>query len=156
MSGDMDWDEVTRLIEDLYTASDGLLQMFPGRKFTLDGHLVGSIGEVVAAYMFDLELNTASTLGHDAKARDGRDVEIKFTQGNRVAIRHEPDHLIVLHRPKDGKVRVVFNGPGNLAWKAAGKKQTNGQCQISLSRLSKLDVGIPDSLRLPLHRSSPI
>ena len=49
MSGDTEWDEVTRLIEDLYTASDGLLQMFPGRKFTLDGHLVGSIGEVVAA-----------------------------------------------------------------------------------------------------------
>jgi hypothetical protein len=88
MSGDVDWTKVTRFLEDLYTASDGLEQLFPGRKFTLDGHLVGSIGEVVAAYIFDLDLNPASTQGHDAKAKDGRRVEIKLTQGNSVALRH--------------------------------------------------------------------
>ncbi len=99
MDHDVDWAKVERYLEDLYTASEGLEALFPGRKFTLDGHLVGSIGEVVAAYVFDLDLNPASTLGHDAKATDGRAVEIKFTQGTGVAIRHEPEHLIVLHRP---------------------------------------------------------
>ena len=29
---------------------------FPGRHFTLDGHLVGSIGEVMAAYYYGIEL----------------------------------------------------------------------------------------------------
>lgn len=156
MSEHVDWAQVTRYLDDLYTASDGLERMFPGRKFTLDGHLVGSIGEVVAAYIFDLDLNPASTLGHDGTTPDGRKVEIKLTQGRGVAIRHEPEHLVVLHRPKGGPIRIVFNGPGGLAWAAAGKMQKNGQRPISLSRLSKLAADVPTCERLPEIRRPPV
>lgn len=156
MSEHVDWAQVARYLDDLYTASDGLEQMFPGRKFTLDGHLVGSIGEVVAAYIFDLDLNPASTLGHDATASDGRNVEIKLTQGRGVAIRHEPEHLVVLHRPKGGPMRIVFNGPGAPAWNAAGKMQKNGQRPISLTRLSQLAAGVPAREKLPEIRRPPV
>lgn len=156
MNKDVDWAEVARLLDDLYTASDGLERLFPGRKFTLDGHLVGSIGEVVAAYMFDLDLNPASTQGHDARSRDGRGVEIKLTQGSSVAIRHEPEHLIVLHRPKGGPIRVVFNGPGRIAWQAAGAMQKNGQRPISLARLSALAREVPVHERLHEVRKPPV
>jgi len=44
-----DWDKVTRHLDALYDATEVLDALFHGRKFTLDGHLVGSIGEVVAA-----------------------------------------------------------------------------------------------------------
>ena len=156
MSVDVDWEHVAALLDDLYNAADGLEQIFPGRKFTLDGHLVGSIGEVAAAFMFDLDLNPASTLGSDAKSCDGREVEIKLTQGRGVAIRHEPEHLIVLHRPQGGPIRVVFNGPGALAWAAAGKMQKNGQRPISLSRLSLLSNEVAGHDRLPVLRKPPI
>lgn len=156
MSEHVDWARVARYLDDLYTASDGLERVFPGRKFTLDGHLVGSIGEVVAAYIFDLDLNPASTLGHDGIAPDGRKVEIKLTQGRGVAIRHEPEHLIVLHRPKGGPMRIVFNGPGKLAWAAAGSMQKNGQRPISLSRLSQLAADVPTCERLPEIRRTPV
>ena len=156
MTDEVDWVRVAQLIDDLYTASNELECIFPGRKFTLDGHLVGSVGEVIAAFMFDLTLNRASTRGHDAASRDGRSVEIKLTQGNSVAIRHEPEHLIVLHRPKGGPVRVVFNGPGLKAWVAAGKMQANGQRQISLTRLARIAEGVPVSDRLPLMRQPPV
>jgi hypothetical protein len=156
MSENVNWARVTALLDELYTAADGLERIFPGRKFTLDGHLVGSIGEVVAAYMFDLTLNPASTQGHDACARDGRQVEIKLTQGNRVAIRHEPEHLIVLHRPVGGPIRVVFNGPGPVAWAAAGAMQKNGQCPISLSRLTALSNDVSEQDRLPVLRPPPV
>ena len=33
-----------------------LEETFEGRVFTLDGHLVGSIGEVMAAYYYGIEL----------------------------------------------------------------------------------------------------
>jgi len=33
----------------IYDATEELQKLYPGRKFTPDGHLVGSIGEVVAA-----------------------------------------------------------------------------------------------------------
>ena len=156
MSEDVDWKEVAGLLDELHSAADGLERIFPGRKFTLDGHLVGSIGEVTAAYMFDLDLNPASTLGHDARSRDGRNVEIKLTQGKGVAIRHEPEHLIVLHRPPGGPMQVVFNGPGAIAWEACGKMQKNGQRPISLSKLAGLAADVPDHDRLPVLREPPV
>jgi hypothetical protein len=156
MSEDVDWNEVLALLEAMYSASDRLEVLFPGRKFTLDGHLVGSIGEVIAAYMFDLNLLRGSNKGHDAKAKDGRNIEIKLTQGNSVSIRHEPDHLIVLQRRKGTRVSVVFNGPGALAWEHAGKKQDNGQRPISLAKLRELDRSVSSAGRLTQIREAPV
>lgn len=152
----MKWDEAATYLDDLYAASEGLERLFPGRKFTLDGHLVGSVGEVAAAYMFDLELNAASTQGHDAISQDGRQVEIKLTQGKGVAIRHEPEHLLVMHRPKGGPMRVVYNGPGDLAWHAAGKMQKNGQRPIGLTKLAALMVEVASSAQLPMVNQPPV
>ncbi len=36
-------------VADIYRAVVRLEELYPGRKFTPDGHLVGSIGEVIAA-----------------------------------------------------------------------------------------------------------
>lgn len=91
------WAEVGELVDQIYQSTNALERHFPVRKLTLDGHLVSSVGEVVASYMFDLNLNAASTKGHDALCPDGRRVEIKLTQGKIVAIQHEPDHLLVLN-----------------------------------------------------------
>ena len=150
------WGGVRHHLESLYHASDCLNELFPGRKFTLDGHLVGSLGEVIAEYMFDLRLLRASTLGHDAISRDGRPVEVKFTQRKSVGIRHPPDRLLVFHRPQRGKLEVVYNGPGQLAWENAGKPQKNGQRNISLKKLAVLDGTVPRGERLPRLREPPI
>ena len=83
-------------IRELYAVTARLEAMYPGRRFTPDGHMVGSLGEVVAAEMHGLELFEASHPVHDAVAPDGRLVQVKATQGNRVALTDEPDHLIVL------------------------------------------------------------
>ncbi len=59
---------------------------FPGRHYTPDGGMVGSIGEALAASWYGLELFTAGAETHDAKAPDGRLVQIKATQIDRVAL----------------------------------------------------------------------
>jgi hypothetical protein len=56
-----------------------------GRKFTPDGHLVGSIGEVVAAEALGLTLHPPSYPGHDAFDASG-DVQIKMTGGDSVSM----------------------------------------------------------------------
>ena len=61
---------IPKLIKEIYRIIDQLELMFPGRKFTPDGHLVGSIGEVLAASAYDLELLPASTSVHDARSTD--------------------------------------------------------------------------------------
>ena len=54
------------LLASLYGIVDRLETLFSSRKFTPDGHLVGSIGEVIAAHMFGLTLLPASYPDHDA------------------------------------------------------------------------------------------
>lgn len=144
-------DQVPELVRRLYALVEEFETLFPGRKFTPDGHLVGSIGEVIAAHRYGLELVAASTEAHDAKTRDGRQVEVKATQGSGVALRAEPQHLLVLHLARDGESSEVFNGPGALAWAHCGAMQKNGQRPISLTKLRKLMKQVPDGQRLALR-----
>lgn len=152
----IDWKQVSKILNSLYANVEALETIFPGRKFTLDGHLVGSIGEVVAAYMFDLRLTPGSNKGYDALAPDGRAVEIKFTQGKTVGLRHCHDHVLILCKPKGTPLYVVYNGPGGLLWDAAGPVQKNGQRPIGISRAAGLDAEVTKEARLPKARNSPI
>lgn len=141
--------QVPALIERLYIIVSELETLFPGRHFTPDGHMVGSLGEVLAAYRYGLKLLPASSERHDARAQGGELVQIKATQGERIALGSEPEHLIVLRILPDGSVEEVFNGPGSLAWNEAGRMQKNGQCPISLSKLRGLMVQVPGKAKLP-------
>ena len=137
---------IQRLIPELFRITAELEAAAPGRHFTPDGHLVGSIGEVIAAARYGLTLTTASTKGVDAHDSNGRSVEIKATLGSRgVALRGlDPvaEHLLVLRVNSDGSADEVFNGPAEPAWQAAGKIQSNGQRVISLSRLASLQTKV--------------
>lgn len=141
-------EQVPELVRQLYTLVAEFEALFPGRKFTPDGHLVGSIGEVIAAHRYGLALAPASSEAHDGSADDGRKVEVKATQGDTVALRSEPEHLIVLHLNREGEATEVFNGPGALVWSNCGAMQKNGQRPVSLSRLRKLMAQVPADRRL--------
>jgi len=107
------------------------------RKFTPDGHLVGSIGEVVAAEALGLTLYPMSKIAHDAFDKNG-DVQIKMTAGKSIAMYHECLRLVVLVVVSPEEAEVVYDGPGKPVWDAAGKMSKNGQKTISLSKLEKL------------------
>src|SRR5712692_5285439 len=143
-------DHIPDLVRRLYAVVRELEDLFPGRRFTLDGHLVGSIGEVIAAHRYGLTLRRASFTGCDATAPDGRDVEVKATQGDRVALRCPPSHLLVLHLDTKGGIAEVYNGPGEIVWPHVGRQQSNGQSAISVSRLRALMAGVPPTSRLPM------
>ncbi|WP_172135252.1 hypothetical protein [Adlercreutzia sp. ZJ473] len=137
---------------ELYKLTAELEDMYPRRHFTPDGHMVGSIGEVIAAEEYGLKLFEASHPVHDARVlpvdSDGRLVQIKATQGDSVAISDCPDFLIVLKIFKDGSFEEVYNGPGAPAWEVCGKKQKTGQRRIAVSTLRRLndEVGPDDKI----------
>lgn len=54
--------EITEKISDLFELASELERMYPGRHFTPDGHMIGSIGEVIAAEEYDHELLKRPTL----------------------------------------------------------------------------------------------
>ena len=132
-------DEVPALIRDLYAIVGKLESIFPGRHFTPDGHLVGSIGEALAGTYYGIELCRASTEGYDG-VREGRKVEVKATQGDRIALSSCPEHLLVFKLNENGSFDECFNGPGHLAWAlVANRKSTkNGQHQVSLAALRRM------------------
>lgn len=125
-------------IRELYRITTELERSYPDRKFTIDGHLVGSIGEVIVAEHYGLELMPNSTETHDAVSADGKYVQIKATQINRIAISSEPDYLIVIKLFSDGSWEEIYNGPGKLVWDNTGKMQKNGQRPISLNKMRSL------------------
>jgi hypothetical protein len=146
-------ESIPELVRSLYGIVRQFEELFPGRKFTPDGHLVGSIGEVLAAHRYGLQLLSASAERHDAATADGRLVQIKATQARSVGLRAEPDHLLVLKLNMDGSMTEVYNGPGSPAWHQAGKMQKNGQRSIGVSRLRALMQRVPASERLPATHS---
>ncbi len=135
-------------IKNLYAIVNDLENQFPGRHFTPDGHLVGSIGEVLAASQFGLKLLPASTETHDAISPCGKKVQIKATQIERVSFYSEPEYLIVLKILPDGNSIVLYNGPGQPAWDSAGKLQKNGQRAVSTAKLKIINQDIPSENKL--------
>ena len=146
----MDHIKFQNLVKSLYSSVKELESMFPGRPFTPDGHMVGSIGECLVADAYDLELMPPSNQGYDAITRDGKKVEIKATQAKTVAFRSCPEHTIIIKINKDGTFDEFYNGPGDLIWQQFEGKKTpsNGQYQISLSKLTKLAGQVPESQKI--------
>ncbi|WP_395548804.1 MULTISPECIES: DUF6998 domain-containing protein [unclassified Lacrimispora] len=108
------------------------------RSFTLDGHLMGSIGEVIAAYEYDIELLPASYKTHDAITLDEKYIQIKITQGKKINISSEPDYLLVLKLTDNEEIKEIYNGRGKTAWHGAGKENKNGR-SISIAKLENLN-----------------
>lgn len=125
----------------IYRAVAELGRLYPGRKFTPDGHLVGSIGEVVAAEALGLKLHAASHPGHDAVDGASRQVQIKMTAGKSVGMYATCDRLVVLRVVCPEWAEVVYDGSGQDAWARAGRMAKNGQRVVSLSRLRAIAAG---------------
>jgi Family of unknown function (DUF6998) len=110
----------------IYRAVAELERLYPMRKFTPDGHLVGSIGEVVAAKALGLTLYQMGKPGHDAYDANG-DVQIKMTAGKNVGMYATCNRLVVLRIVSPEEAEIVYDGPGEPAWAVARKPGKHGQ-----------------------------
>src|ERR1044071_8960556 len=91
-----------------------LNRAFPTRAFTIDGRLVGDIGEVIAALEYDVALDTVSQPDHDACTADGRLVQIKATFKDSLTFKTCPKYYLGFKLFPDGRHEEVFNGPGRV------------------------------------------
>ena len=149
-------EEVPHLIAELYKVTRRLGQLFNGRPFTPDGHLVGSIGEVVAEYIYDLELEECSTPQFDARMKSGKEtVQIKLTgdRGKSYGFRWSsslktggPDLLICLKLTQSG-FEEVYAGRFPTELLTDRNDSSNGQLAISISELKAINPGSIPHLR---------
>lgn len=86
-----------------------------GKNFTLDGKLVGDIGEVLAAEKYGLTLYPENTVVYDGiELATGREVQIKssFKNYSYFPYGETPEYFLSLNILENGDLEELFNGPG--------------------------------------------
>ena len=140
---------VGEIVQNLFTLTSELERLYPKRSFTPDARAVESLGEVLAAKWFDLELLPASSKIHNARTRDlSRMVQIKTTQGDSLVFRNDqiPQHLLVIKLSVLGMPELIYNGPGPLAYAKSGRQLSNGQRAVRICTLRKIQVSVQEQL----------
>lgn len=130
----------SKLLAQIYSAVAELEAMFPGRHFTPDGHMVGSIGEAIAAYHYGVKLYPASHAAFDGR-KDGKEIQIKATQRESVDLPPvEGGTLLVFRIRRDSSFEEVYNGDSQRVWRSlSSRKLTKGGWKsISLNQLRAL------------------
>lgn len=129
---------------------------FPSRAFTIDGRLVGDVGEVLAELAYDLTLDEVSAPDHDARMRDGRRVQIKATFKNSLTFKRCPDYYLGLQLHPNGEFDEIYNGPGMLILKRYSHRKGIGEKQLSfpITDLSTLSVQVNGADRVPRRQAA--
>ena len=125
---------------------------YPKKKFTLDGRLVGDLGEILVEAEYELELHEGLHKYHDAKTPDGRQVQIKTTMKNVLTFPadHVPDYYLGIKVDPNGTLEEVFNGPGSVAAKSIKKRKPtkNNLHSISINTLAMLNDEVREEDRI--------
>ncbi len=146
----MSRDAITGALKLIFQAIERLKAAFPTRAFTIDGRLVGDVGEVIAALEYDLILGDVSRPTHDASTPDGRKVQIKATFKDSLTFRSVPDYYLGFKLYADGRHEEVFNGPGRLIYERYAKRKGIGVVLLCFptSELRRLSGQVPPRERI--------
>jgi hypothetical protein len=149
-------EEIRSCIAELLQIVDRLRCAYPKKRFTLDGRLVGDLGEALVERDYELRVFDDMQRHHDAVTPDGKLVQIKATMKESLSFPadHIPDYYIGVRIRPDGSLEKIFNGPGDVAAQAVAVRshpKTNLH-SISLSALRSLDATVLDEQRIPRRR----
>jgi len=128
-----------------------LKNAFPTRKFTIDGRLVGDIGEIIAELEYDVTLHLVGQPGHDGRTSDGRNVQIKATFKDSLTFVTVPEYYLGFKLYEDGNYEEVFNGPGSLIFDRYQSLKDIGEKLKSfpIRELRRLSQGVEPEQRIP-------
>ena len=149
--------ERSSIAEALKLIFQGISQLkraFPIKEFTIDGRLVGDIGEVIAALEYDIELFDVLRKGHDGQTPDGRLVQVKATFKDFLTFKSLPDYYLGLKLHKDGRFEEIYNGPGKVIYEKYRHRSGIGKELLSFpnSDLKQLSASIPGNDRIPKRK----
>jgi len=143
---------ISEALELIFRGIRHLRDAFPPRVFTIDGRLVGDIGEIIAAIGYDIKLDDVSQWGHDGRTSDGkRRVQIKATFKDQLTFKTTPEYYLGFKLFEDGRYEEVFNGPGHLIRDRYAKRKNLGTNlpAFPVSALKKLSESVPPDERIP-------
>lgn len=129
------------------------------RGFTLDGKLVGHIGEVLVAQEYNVMLLKEQSKVHDAVENEtGRMVQIKSSFKDSFYFPHKskiPDYIIFVHIEPDGSIVTRYNGPGQLVFDILIANRIKGDSTgyvLSTRKLMELFQSVPEDEKISLRK----
>jgi hypothetical protein len=149
--------QIANALALIFEGIEQLKSRFPHRMFTIDGRLVGDIGEVIAALEYDLEIDEVSQRTHDGRTPDGRLVQVKATFKDSLTFRSVPEYLIGLKLYPDGSFEEIYNGPGHVVYDRYAHRRNIGKELLSfpLSSLTELSKTVPEDERIARRPARP-
>lgn len=128
-----------------------LKEQFPEKAFTIDGRLVGDVGEVIAALEYAIDLYKVQTPVHDGETSDGRKVQIKAAFKDELSLTAVPEFYLGIRLFEDGAHEEIFNGPGSVIAERYSHRSGFGERQLSfpLAALQRLSHSISSDQRIP-------
>jgi hypothetical protein len=144
---------ITKALEHIFQGIEQLRDAFPEKAFTIDGRLVGDIGEVIAALAYDIELYEVQQPCHDGETPDGRKVQVKATFKDSLTFKTIPDYYLGFKLFHDGRHEEIFNGPGRIIFERYRHRKGIGETLLSfpIDELKKLSGMVPESERIQLR-----
>ena len=135
----------------IFNAINELKENFPKKEFTMDGRLVGDIGEIVAEEDYKIDLYDKIVKDYDAETEvNKRKVQIKATYKENLTIKKTPELYLGLKLYEDGRHEEIYNGPGKYIEEYFGHRKGYGKILIPLSikKMREISKMIPESERI--------
>lgn len=138
-------------LENIFEGINKLKAALPIKEFTIDGRLVGDIGEAIVQRDYDVDLYGVLVEGYDGETSDGRLVQIKATFKESLTFKTIPDYYIGIKINQDGSYREIYNGPTAPIQRKYGHRKWFGEKLLSFpnSVLTKLSGEVSDDQRIP-------
>ena len=138
--------ELLRIVNELHIN-------YPHRKFTLDGRLVGDLGEVTVEQNYEVTLYPSSQKHHDGETPDGKKIQIKTTMKDTLTFPcdHIPDYYLGIKILPNGDYEEIFNGPGKVIHSEIShrKRTKTNLYSIGLPTLKRLNEAVQKNERIP-------
>lgn len=118
-------------LKQIFSGIRQLKKALPSKEFTIDGRLVGDIGEAIVQRDYDITLYDGLAKDYDGETSCGKKVQIKATFKDSLTFKKVSDYYLGIKIHEDGSYEEIFNGPGGVI--AAEYGHRKGFCEALLS-----------------------
>jgi len=143
---------IQKSIQQLCKITNELKSNHKSKKFTLDGRLVGDLGEVLAEENYEIVLFDNIQPLYDATTLDNKMVQIKATFKDKLTFptEHIPELFLGLKLNTDGSFNEIYNGPGKYIKELIGKRKSpyNRLHLLPIKKLSEISNKIPEKEKI--------
>jgi hypothetical protein len=137
-------------LKQIFSGIRQLKKALPSKEFTIDGRLVGDIGEAIVQRDYDITLYDGLAKDYDGETPCGKKVQIKATFKDSLTFRKVSDYYLGIKIHKDGSYEEIFNGPGSVIAAEYSHRKGFGEALLSLpnKKLRELSVTVSSEDRI--------